>query len=100
MATLTRLQVLAEEPADPAPPIPPTTPTSDGGVSTVEFILLLLRIFSQRSVQLAGHLLPLISLSMGFALLWKILPEPSAYQLAGFGLYATFSLAMILIRRK
>lgn len=97
-----RFQVLTDE---TAPPIPaPAAPTRDddpetGARSALAFCVLALRVLSLRSVQLAGHLLPLFALGTGFALWWRVLPEPTSPQLVGLGLYGAFMLLLILARK-
>ena len=40
-----------------------------------------------------------IALGTGFALWWRVLPEPSTPQLTGLGLYGAFMLLLILSRK-
>ena len=105
MATKTRLQILGEEEVpDPPTAAPPQTPTSEApdkvAVSVVEFLQLLLSVMSQRSILALHHLLPIVALVSGFALWWRVLPEPTEYQLVGLGLYAAFMLAILFVRRQ
>jgi hypothetical protein len=58
-----------------------------------------LRVLSQRTVQLASHLLPLIALTLGFFLVWAIRENPSPLQLLLVLLYGAFSVILILCRR-
>lgn len=85
-------------------PIPTSEPPKDKTESAlsahISVILFLLKILGANTVAVAGHLLPLISIGLGFALYWKIMDAPNAYQLGGLGLYSVFALAMIWIRRK
>jgi len=60
--------------------------------------MLALRILSERTILLAGHLLPLFALASGFYLFQAVLPQPSEMQLIGCTLYAAYMLLMILIR--
>jgi hypothetical protein len=106
MATKTRLQILGEEevPAPPTAAAQTQNPTSDTGdkvaVSVVEFLKLLLSVLSQRAIMALHHLLPIVALVSGFALWWRVLPEPTEYQLVGLGLYAAFMLAILFVRRQ
>ena len=102
MAGRTRFQVLGEDQTDqPSPPNP--TPISKKAdvvtVTAAEYAGLALKILSQRTLQLAGHLFPLIALGLGFYL-WLSMPNPTVYQLASLGLYGAFALLMMLVRRQ
>ena len=74
-------------------------PESNAAPSVVEFLKLLLEVLSQRSIMALSHLLPIIALVSGFALWWRVLPEPTEQQLIGLGLYAVFMLAILFVRR-
>lgn len=98
----TRLEVLEtaattlrpiSEPKEP-------TPTESALSAHLSVILFVLKLLGANTVAVAGHLLPLISVGLGFALWWRIMDNPNAFQLGGLGLYAIFALAMIWIRRK
>ena len=108
-----RFQVLEDEATDLAPtPAPAAPPKRTAGAheradeaestarSALAFCVLALRVLSLRSVQLAGHLLPLFALATGFALWWRVLPEPSPQQLGGLGLYGAFMLLLIVVRKE
>lgn len=79
----------------------PSTPSSDKPDNVVlGAILLGLRILSERTVQVAANLLPLILVGLGFALWWKVMETPSTFQLIGLAIYGLFALAVLWIRRK
>lgn len=102
-----RLQVLGEETDDePVALVPPPAPAvakaaQHDKVAVEAWVLvgLALKVLSTRTVALAGHLLPLIALALGFALAWSIRDNPTTYQLALLGFYALFALLMIWVRR-
>ena len=109
MAGKTRLITLSEEGDTTATPTIATAPTtasppseaSDRAqVSAVEFLSLLLSVLSQRTVAALGHVFPIIVLASGFALWWRILPDPSDHQLIGVGLYAIFMLLILVVKRR
>ena len=105
MVMLKRLEILeqsvVEEAKPPTAPLP--SPTSDtaprGYEQLISLLILALRALGERSINFVGHLIPVIALAMGFFLWYRVLPEPSVYQLVGLGLYGIFSLAMIAIKR-
>lgn len=107
MAT-NRLQLLGEETDDlPVTVAPPPAPAAAAktaqhdkvAVEAWVLVGLALKVLSTRTVALAGHLLPLIALGLGFALAWSIRDNPTTYQLALLGFYAIFALLMIWVRR-
>lgn len=102
----TRFTVLQDQPETetsvttvPAAASRTDAPAPDPAPSALAFALLALRVLSQRSVQLAANLLPLIALATGCALWWRAMPGPTLEQLAGLALYAVFMLLMLMLRR-
>lgn len=86
---------------EPSPTPAPTSSSEEKEASVLLSATLLgLRILSQRAVSVAGHLLPLIALALGFGLAWKIMDSPNPYQLTGLAIYSAFALLMIWLRRK
>ena len=108
MAGKTRLITLSEEgdttatptTAAPTTASPPSEASDRAQVSAVEFLSLLLSVLSQRTVAALGHVFPIIVLASGFALWWRILPDPSDHQLIGVGLYAIFMLLILVVKRR
>ena len=91
------------KPETSIPKAPPETTSSEQDkktyVSAVEFLSLLLSVLSQRTVLAISHILPIIALASGFALWWRVLPDPTVFQLTGLGLYAVFMLSILIVRR-
>lgn len=78
-----------------APPVPAAT-----NEFRAKLIMLIMEALSERLMLWLGrHTLPLVMLAIGYALWRGVIGEPSANQLVGLGLYAAFSLLMLLIRR-
>lgn len=63
-------------------------------------VTLGLAILSQRTVAVAGHLIPLFAIGSGFTLWWAVKENPSINQLVGLGLYGLFMLAILALRKK
>jgi len=103
---MSRLEVVRQEEvesalslpsAPPAPPAPARQEVVE--VKAVELLGLLLKVLSQRSVALAGHLMPIVALSLNFALA-LIIQEPSLHQLWLQGGFALLSLAIVGLHRR
>lgn len=62
-------------------------------------VALGLKVLSQRSVQVAGHLTHLIGLALAFALWMSVMPDPSTHQLVGLGLFGGMVLSLIWLKR-
>lgn len=59
----------------------------------------MLRILSQRLLLWLGdHTLPFIVLGTGVWLWMRVMADPSVLQLVGLGLYAVFSLLVVIVR--
>ena len=103
MSTANRLRVLEEEAtaeaAPPPPPMPAQTTPTEPSPAVLTIALFVLKALGQRSVAMLNHLLPIIGLSLGFVLWWRIIDNPTPYQLGGLGLYGAFLLLLVLLRR-
>lgn len=64
-----------------------------------QMLLLGLKALSQRALVALSACFTLLTVASAFALWWRVLPEPSVFQLVGLGLYGVFVLAVHLVRR-
>jgi len=62
-------------------------------------LLLGLKALSQRALVALSACYTLLTVASAFALWWRVLPEPSVFQLVGLGLYGIFILAVQVVRR-
>lgn len=66
----------------------------------IEALMLGLGALSKRTLVALSNLFTLLTVASAFALWWRVLPEPSVYQLAGLTIYAVFLLIVNwLVRR-
>lgn len=111
MASRGHFQVIATEdlPETAAAPSPPSAPSAapptgslhPQAVPGTQILLLLLKVLSQRAVDLAGHLLPVLALAVVGALAFHVIESPTQLQLGLLGVFGTFVLALLwLVRRK
>lgn len=63
-------------------------------------LALALKTLSQKTVVALASLFTLGAVASAFALWWRVLPDPTTYQLIGLGVYAIFILAVLWLRRK
>lgn len=104
---LKRLEILAQEAIeDGKPSAPATAPQIQSGDAApkgyeplIGLLLLALRSLGERSINFVSHLIPVVGLCMGFVLWYDVLPDPSVHQLIGLGIYGSFVLAMIAIKK-
>lgn len=101
---LKRLEILAQEAIEePKPvtvaPVPVPTGEPRGYEPLISLLLLTLQAIGARSINFVSHLIPVIGLTMGFVLWYSVLPDPSVHQLIGLGIYGSFVLAMIAIKK-
>jgi hypothetical protein len=95
---LSRLQILSQEQEESDSPAAPPVPAPSSS-AVVDLVVLALRLLGTRTIMLGNALLPVVGLSMGFALWWRCLPDPSPFQLTGLGLFGAFFLLLVLVRR-
>ena len=77
-----------------------SAPASSSAESAGMHMLYLgLKALSQRALVALSALFTLLTVASAFALWWRVLPDPSVFQLIGLGLYAIFILAVHLVRR-
>lgn len=88
-------------PPPPAPPAPPAPPTEVSKQNTA-MLLLALRALSQRTLTALTNGFSLLLVMSVWALCWHVLsdPNPSSQQLVICGLYALFTLAVDIVRRR
>lgn len=77
------------------PPAPPFHETL-----AFQALMLSLKVVGQRALVAVSHLFTAASVASVWALCYLVLHEPNTTQLVGIGLYATFVLAVELIRRR
>lgn len=85
--------------SSPAPSPRTESRSSKEGSHAVDLILLALRLLSTRTVALAASLLPVVGLSMAFALAWQIMPDPTPMRLGALGIFSGFFLLLLLVRK-
>lgn len=64
-----------------------------------QLLLLSLRAVSQRAVTAVSHLFTGAMVGSALLLWWTVLPQPTALQLVGLGMWGAFVLAVEFIRR-
>ena len=85
-----------EEVESPEAPAPASSAAESAGM---HMLYLGLKALSQRALVAIAALFTLLTVASAFALWWRVLPDPSVFQLVGLGLYAVFILAIHLVRR-
>lgn len=66
----------------------------------IDALMLGLSALSKRTLVALSNLFTLLTVASAFALWWRVLPEPSVYQLVGLSIYAVFLLIVNwLVRR-
>lgn len=66
----------------------------------IEALRIGLSALSQRTVIALSRLFTLLTVGSAFMLWWRVMPEPSTFQLVGLSIYALFVLAAnFLVRR-
>ena len=77
----------------------PAPASSSAESAGMHMLYLGLKALSQRALVALSALFTLLTVASAFALWWRVLPDPSVFQLIGLGLYAIFILAVHLVRR-
>ena len=77
----------------------PAPASSSAKSAGMHMLYLGLKALSQRALVALSALFTLLTVASAFALWWRVLPDPSVFQLIGLGLYAIFILAVHLVRR-
>ena len=81
--------------ADPAPsPAPPRQRATESS------LLMLGRVFSDRSMEIISIVFTFLIAGSAFALSWVTLPTPTPTHLVGLGIYYIFVLAFELARKR
>lgn len=87
-------------PPRPLPPAEPSRVTSIMQDAAARSLLLGIAQLNKRAVVAASHLFTLLLCGSAFVLWWEVLPNPSAPQLTGLGLYGVFVLLTEIVRRR
>lgn len=88
-------RVITDDETTEQPPRPDTLETIG-----INALMLGLGALSKRTLVALSNLFTLLTVTSAFALWWRVLPEPSVYQLAGLTIYAVFLLIVNwLVRR-
>ena len=64
-----------------------------------DVLLLALKALSQRALVAFSACFTLLTVASAFALWWRVMPDPTPFQLGGLGLYALFVLAVHMVRK-
>lgn len=103
-----RLQPVGDAPidggfkiAEPPEAVPDTgAPPRRMSLAERQVYDILVRGVSQTALTIVSTLFTLLFAGSAFALWWAALPQPSASQLIGLGMYAAFVLALEYVRRR
>ena len=102
MASVTQLpgsRLLVEEDTPLATEGPSTqTPIRSEAQAEWEAITRALRLLSQRVLSAVGHGISFVAIAIAAMLWYRVMDNPTAYQLTGLGLYGVFALAMIWLK--
>lgn len=88
-------RIVEDEETEPAPP-----KTSTADTIGIEALRIGLSALSQRALVALSRLFTLLTVASAFTLWWRVLPDPSVFQLVGLSIYAAFVLTANLIVKR
>ena len=90
-------RVISDDETEIAPPSPRESLSDTIGINA---LMIGLGALSKRTLVALAQLFTLLTVASAFALWWRVLPDPSVYQLVGLSIYAVFLLIVNwLVRR-